>query len=264
MTIDHRREDLEPVRGVLSTAVYPLQFAVDLPIRTGRWIGEYLASHRELATQNQQLRQQSLLANARVEKMAELEAENKRLRGLLDSSSKVGERVLIAELLAVDMDPFSRRIVLNKGTRDGVAEGQSLIDADGIMGQVVHAGPFSSTALLITDPNHALPVQVKRNALRSIAVGNGSLQRLELSYLPNNSDIRVGDLVVTSGLGGRFPSGYPVGTVVSVERDIGQSFAKVLVQPSALLERNREVLLIWPAQRPQAFDSVLLGESINQ
>ena len=149
--------------------------------------------------------------------------------------------------MAVDLDPFSRRIVINKGTRDGVLVGQSLIDSNGIMGQVMTAGPVSSNALLITDPSHSIPVQVNRNGLRSVAVGTGSLNLLELSHIPNNADVRVGDLLVTSGLGGRFPSGYPVGRVVSVERDSGQPFTRVRVKPSARLERNREVLLVWPS-----------------
>lgn len=246
MTVDHRAHHLEVMRSVLSAVVYPVQYAVDLPIQGVRLLREGLSSHMALAEENRRLRQQQLLIQSRLEKFADLQAENRRLRKLLDSSTKVGERVLIAELMAVDLDPFSRRIVLNKGTQNGVTTGQSLIDANGIMGQVVHAGPFTSTALLITDPSHALPVQINRTGLRSIAVGTGANQ-LELAHIPNNADVRVGDLLITSGLGGRFPPGYPVGRVVSVERDSRQPFAKVLVQPSAKLERNREVLLVWPA-----------------
>lgn len=246
MTLDHRANHLELVRSVLSTVVYPVQYAVDLPIQGVQWVREGFSSHMALAEENRRLRQQQLLIQSQLEKFADLQSENRRLRKLLDSSTKVGERVLIAELMAVDLDPFSRRIVLNKGTQNGVTSGQSLIDANGIMGQVVHAGPFTSTALLITDPGHALPVQVNRTGLRSIAIGTGSNQ-LELSHIPNNADVRVGDLLVTSGLGGRFPPGYPVGRVASVERDSRQPFAKVLVSPSARLERNREVLLVWPS-----------------
>ena len=249
MTVDHRAHHLEAVRGILSTVVSPLRYAVDLPIQAGHWVAENLATRRVLREENIQLRRRQLRIEARLSKFAELEAENRRLRLLLDSSVKVGERVLIAELLAVDMDPFRRRIVLNKGTRHGVKAGQSLVDANGIMGQVIQVSPFSSTALLITDPSHALPVQVNRNGLRSVAVGTGSLSLLELSHIPNNADLRADDLLVTSGLGGRFPSGYPVGKVVSIERDTGQPFAAVLVEPSARLERNREVLLVWSAEK---------------
>jgi len=252
MTLDHRAQHVASVRSVLSAVVYPVQVLVDLPIRMSHWLGDNLTTRRELSQRNAKLRQKQFLIESRLEKFAQLEAENKRLRKLLDSSVKVGERVLIAELLSVDMDPFSRRIVLNKGTREGVVVGQSLIDANGIMGQVVHAGPLSSTALLITDPSHALPVQVVRNGLRTIASGTGYLNELELSHVPNNADIRVGDLVVTSGLGGRFPGGYPVGKVISVERDSRRPFATVKVKPSAKLERNREVLLILPGAPPAA------------
>ena len=220
---------------------------VDGPIRATHWVLEGLSSRDTLVTQNRSLRQEQLLVNARLAKFAELEAENKRLRNLLDSSAKIADRVLIAEIMAVDLDPFSRRIVINKGTKDGVIVGQSLIDSNGIMGQVVTAGPVSSNALLITDPSHAIPVQVNRNGLRSVAIGTGTQNLLELSHIPNNADVRVGDLLVTSGLGGRFPSGYPVGRIVSVERDSGQAFARVNVKPSARLERNREVLLVWPS-----------------
>jgi rod shape-determining protein MreC len=244
---------------------YPLQYGVDLPIQTGRWVMENLASRHALVKENAALRRQQFLLRAQMEKYADLEAENRRLRGLLNSSQRLGERVLIAELLAVDMDPFSRRIVLSKGSRDQVTVGQALIDANGIIGQVVEVGMFSSAALLITDPSHAIPVQIIRNGLRSIAVGTGSLNLLELSYVPNNADVVVGDLMVTSGLGGKFPAGYPVGKVLSVERDTGQPFARVLIEPSALLERNREVLLIWGAETipslkmpPEALSSALL------
>ncbi len=250
MTVDQRTGALDSLRGYLLAAVYPVQVAIDVPIEGGHWLEERLSSRQALLGQNDALRQEHLLVGSRLAKLAELEAENKRLRSLLDSSAKISDKVLIAEILAVDMDPFTRRIVLNKGSRDGVVVGQSLIDSNGIMGQVITAGLFSSNALLITDPSHAMPVQVNRNGLRSVAVGTGSLNLLELGHIPNNADVRVGDLLVTSGLGGRFPAGYPVGRVISVERDSSQAFASVRVKPSARLERNREVLLIWPGKLP--------------
>ena len=245
MTADHRASHLESVRAALSTLVYPLQYAVHLPIRGGAWIADNLGSRTELISENERLKLDRLRLQARLEKLAELEAENRRLRTLLHSTVKTGEKVLIAELLSVDMNPFSRRIVLNKGRRHGVFVGQSLVDSQGVMGQVVSVGPFSSTALLITDPSHALPVQVHRTGLRAVATGSGAADSVTLSHIPNNADIRVGDLLVTSGLGGRFPHGYPVGRVMRVQRDSGQPFADVVVDPSARLERNREVLLLW-------------------
>ncbi|MDH3412653.1 MAG: rod shape-determining protein MreC [Gammaproteobacteria bacterium] len=263
MTADHKGRHLEFLRGVLATIVYPLQYAVDLPIQVGTWMAETVTSRSELMQQNYRLRRENLRIHSRLEKFAELEAENRRLRSLLDSSIKVGDKVLIAELLSVDMDPFARRIVLNKGTRDGVFSGQSLIDSNGVMGQVVQAGPFSSNALLITDPSHALPVQVHRSGYRAVAVGVGPQNLLELLHIPNNADLRVGDLLVTSGLGGRFPSGYPVGHIISVERDRGRPFASVKVEPTARLERNREVLLVWPAQGGETLEGMNPGTIIK-
>lgn len=256
MTVDHRAQHLESLRSVLSTLVYPIQIAVDLPIQAGNWMAEYFSSRHRLIAENVSLRENQFLLDTRLAKLADLEAENRRLRSLLDSSAKVGERVLVAELLSVDMDPYSRRIVLNKGSRDGVEVGQSLIDSNGVMGQVVHVAPFSSNALLITDPGHALPVQNHRSGLRSLAVGTGPVNQLQLTHLPNNADVRIGDVLVTSGLGGRFPAGYPVGRIVGIERNRGRPFATVTVQPSARLERNREVLLVWPSQSTEESDTL--------
>ena len=251
MTVDRRDRHLEAVRAGLSMLVLPLQLAVNAPFEAAHWASETLASRRSLLENNTRLRQERLLIEARLGRFADLEAENRRLRDLLDSSTRVAERVLIAEVLAVDMDPFSHKLLLSKGSRDGVFLGQPLIDANGVMGQVVHVNAFSCTALLITDPNHALPVQVTRNGLRAIAIGRGVANGLELAHLPLNADARVGDLVVTSGLGGRFPSGYPVGRISQVRIDTGRPFAEVTVEPAAHLERNREVLLVWgPGQAP--------------
>lgn len=247
MTVDHRGQQLESIRNTLAILLYPVPYSVNVPVAAVRWAEENLTSRNALLEENTRLRQKQLVLESRLSRLNELEAENRRLRGLLGSSDKVSDRVLIAELLAVDMDPFSRQIVLNQGSRDGVFVGQSLVDAEGILGQVTRVGPFSSNAMLITDPSHALPIQVSRSGLRAIAIGTGSVNLLELSHIPNNADLEVGDRLVTSGLGRRFPPGYPVGKIKSIERDNGQPFARVMVEPSAKLERNREVLLVWPA-----------------
>ncbi len=152
----------------------------------------------------------------------------------------------MGELLAVDLQPFSRRVLINRGAAEGVTEGLPIIDAHGIMGQIIRAGPVSSTALLITDPDHAVPVRVLRTGYRSLAVGLGRSSEIALSHVPNNVDIRSGDLIVTSGLGGRFPPGYPVGRVATVERDTRRPFAEVRVRPSARLDRSSEVLIVAP------------------
>ncbi len=212
-------------------------------------MSESVSSRENLLNQNERLRMQHLLFKAQLQKLSALQVENIRLRELLQSSKKVGENVLIAELLAVDLDPFSRQIVINKGTNDNVYLGQPVLDAEGIMGQIVHVGPFSGTAMLITDPNHAIPVHVNRNGLRAIAVGTGAPDILEIPYLPISADIVEGDLLTSSGLGGRFPRDYPVAKITQVTKDPTQPYATVTAEPIALLERSREVLLVWPSDK---------------
>lgn len=250
MTVDHRQQHrLAEARSALSVLVYPLQYAVNFPVEAGEWLKENLATRRRLEEENAKLRTEHLLLKARLQKLASLQAQNIRLRELLQSSFKVGERVLIAEILSVNLNPYRHEILLNKGSLKHVYRGQPLLDADGVMGQVVQVGPLTSTAMLITDPNSAIPVQVNRNGLRSIAFGTGAIDRLALPHLPNSADIRKGDLLVTSGLGGHFPAGYPVAVVTSVDQDPGQPFARVRAMPLAHLNQSREVLLVWPGER---------------
>jgi rod shape-determining protein MreC len=248
MTLDHRYHHLDSVRSGLSALVYPLRFVVNLPGQMLDWTSDTFTTRETLQEENQTLRTQNQLLKAELQKLTFLQVENQQLRALLDSSKAIGERVLIAELLSVDLDPYKRQIVINKGSRDDVYVGQPIIDASGVMGQVVHVGPFSSTALLITDPSHALPVQVNRNGLRAIAIGIGSENRIELPHLPNNADVLVGDLLVSSGLGCVFPTGYPVGRITQIDTDPSLPFAKIYVEPTARLNRSREVLLVWPEQ----------------
>ena len=246
MTVDHRQGHLEKVRSALSVLVYPLQYVANLPITVTNWASEVLTTRARLMEENAWLRDEQLTLSLKIQKFEILEAENERLREMLQSSERLGERVLIAELLAIDLQPFRHQIVINKGQREGVYDGQPIVDANGVMGQIVHVGPFSSTVLLLTDPTHAIPVQINRNGLRSVAVGTGQSHILQLEHLSNNVDIREGDLVVSSGLGSRFPSGYPVGVVHNISRAPGEPFAKVTIIPSAQLEKSREVLLVWP------------------
>ncbi len=255
MAVDHRQNYLEGLRGGISVLVYPLQYLVNLPVSASSWIGENLSSRETLLEENSRLKMQHTLFRAKLLKLNAIKAENLRLRELLQSSKKVGEQVLIGELLAVDLEPFTRQIVINKGSRDGVYLGQPLIGADGVMGQIVHLGPLSSTAMLITDANHATPVQVNRNGLRAIAVGTGAPDRLSIPYLPISADIVEGDLLVSSGLGGRFPPDYPVAVVSKVEKDPTQPYAVIHAVPTAKLERSREVLLVWPTGRQRQSDA---------
>jgi rod shape-determining protein MreC len=250
MAVDHKSSLLQPFRAFLSTLTYPVQVVADAPELVGDWLEETTSSQESLTDQNRDLKQLNLQLQAQLQKMQSLEAENLRLRNLLDSSFKVGERVLIAELSAMELDPYSQKVVINKGSRSGVFNGQPVLDAHAVMGQVVSVSPVNATVLLITDASHALPVQVMRNGLRTIAVGTGEINRLSLPFLPRNADIREGDMLVTSGLGGKFPPGYPVAEVSEVILEEGQHFASVNATPLDLLDRSREVLLVWKIPRP--------------
>ncbi len=251
MTVDHKQNHLEAVRSVLSTLVYPIQYVVNLPVAGAHSLSDSLVTRKKLLEENSRLNEEHLRLHSRLQRFAILEEENKRLRELLESSMELNERVLVAELIEVDLEPFRRQIVINKGRNQGAYDGQPIVDAGGIMGQIIHVGPFSSTVLLITDPTHALPVQVNRNGLRAIAVGTGQDGVLSLEHLPTNADIHEGDLIVSSGLGHRFPRGYPVGTISEINFVPGEPFARVAVSPSANLGKSREVLLVWPYEDVQ-------------
>ena len=261
MVMDHRFHQTETLRSTLSVLTYPIQVLAETPSNIGYWIAETLQSRGDLQQSNERLHRENLTLKAELQLTAALQAENERLRDLLGSAYKIGNRVLIAELSAMDLDPFRQQIVIDKGARSGVFEGQAVLDAHAVMGQVIHVNPFNSTVLLITDVEHALPVQVLRNGLRSIAVGSGRIDQLQMPYLPNNADIVKGDLLVTSGLGGKFPPGYPVAKVVQVSRQPGKPFATVLAQPLAQLDRTREALLVWEVSVPPEFPEESLSPS---
>src|SRR5690606_19181360 len=231
MLLDHHQQHLSRVREALSVAVYPVKVAVDFPFNVWNVVSDAITERRTLVEENIRLKREQLETSFRLQRLASLEAENARLRELLDSSSKLESRALVAEILAVDLDPYKQRFSLNRGLLDGVYVGQALLDANGLVGQIVRVGPLTAEALLISDPDHAVPVTVNRNGLRTIAVGTGDSRRLRLPYLTNNADIEVGDLLVSSGLGGVFPAGYPVGRVVEVKQQPGQSFAEVTAEP---------------------------------
>ncbi len=245
MVLDHRQGHLETVRDALSVAVYPIRVLVDMPSATFGWTRERLAERSRLVAENRDLRIESLRLRAGMQQLATLEAENARLRSLMESPARLANRVQVAEILAVDLDPYRHRIALNRGAHAGVYAGQALLDAEGIVGQVVQVNPLGSEAILISDPSHATPVELNRNGLRTVALGMGDVTRLELPFLPNSADIRIGDLLTTSGLGDAFPAGYPVAQVTRVERRPGEPFARVEAEPTAALNRTRQVLLVW-------------------
>lgn len=253
MAIDHRGHYIASLRGLVATAVEPLYHLVDWPVRATESVAGNFRSRAELNARNESLQARLLAQEADLQRLETLVEENRRLRALLEGAEALVFRTQFAELVRVDLDPFSHLVMINKGTVDGVESGQAVIDAEGVMGQVEDVAPHMSRVRLISDPNHALPVQINRTGLRTIALGTGETGALLLNSVPLEADIREGDLVVTSGLGDRFPGGYPVATVTRVRREEGQTFAEVTARPLASLDRGREVLLVVPQFTEEAF-----------
>ena len=256
MTVDHRWHSLELARSALSGVLYPLQYTIDLPIRLFYWADEALSTQQSLLEKNREFEARHLENRVQLQKLDIIEKENERLRELLGAIPKTTERLLISEIINVDLDPYKQLILLNKGSSSDVYQGQPIIDAQGVMGQVVHVGPMSSTAVLITDASHAIPVQVNRTGLRAIAFGSGKIDQLNLRYLPHNVDIKEGDLLITSGLGGVFPPNFPVAVISKIERPSGEPFATIEAKPHALLDKSREVLLVWRNEPAPVADKV--------
>lgn len=252
---DVRTQNLHRLRAALSFVTYPIQVLASLPVDSIHSVSETVISYAELQKENQRLKETQLINDAKLLKLDALEKENIRLRVLLENSFQLGEQVLVAELLSVKLEPYEHTVLVNKGSRFGVHPKQPVLDANGIVGQVVRALPSSSEVMLITDPDHAIPVEVNRNGLRTIAFGTGQSNRLYLPFLAKNADIVPGDLLVTSGLGGVFPAGYPVAIVDKFETRPDKSFANIYATPKANLETSREFLIVWSDSTP-----VVLGE----
>ncbi len=245
LAVDMRSSRLNSVRAVLSVVVYPLELLVSLPIQVTEQTLSYFISYHGLQAENADLKKQMLLHKTDLLKLETLEKENIRLRALLEKSFKIGEQVLVAELIAVNQAPYDHIVVVDKGTRFGVYQKQPVLDAKGIVGQVIRALPLNAEVMLITDPNHAISVEVSRNGLRTIAVGSGQYNQLNLPFLPNNADILPGDTLVTSGLDNTFPQGYPVALVDQFIKQPNKPFASISATPFANLDRSREVLMVW-------------------
>jgi rod shape-determining protein MreC len=245
MVADHRQHHLAMVRDWASAAVYPFQWAVQAPVQAWDALRESFATRARIEADNVRLASDNLVLRLRLMRFEALEQENQRLRAMRESSTRVVQRTLVAEIVRVDLDTFRQRVLVNKGTRDGVFRGQAALDANGIFGQVTRAGPLSAEIILITDSEHAIPVQVNRTGARTVAYGMGRSGLLSLPYLPQNSDVVAGDLLVSSGLGGVYPPGYPVATVSEVERNPAQPLLAVEAVPLAALDRDPEVLLAW-------------------
>lgn len=263
MVLDKRVAGIQHVRAALYMPLVPLQYMVSWPVQLIDKLGNTISTHDALVKENLALQSDLLLLKSQVQRLLAIESENNQLKALMRSSTQVQGKVLIAELLAVDSDPFIHQIILNKGNKDGVFIGQPVLDATGVTGQVIQVGPLSSRVLLINDTHSGIPVQNARNGLRAIALGDSYSGLLHLANVPQTTDIKVGDVLITSGLGMRYPEGYPVGEVISIIRDPGLQFASIIVQPKAHLDRSREVLLVWPNQKPVSIKVEAAKEVLN-
>ena len=244
VVFDHRGEWLAQIRGHASVAMQPVWWLAGLPSRLGEGLRDDAATRSRLAEENRHLRNELLLGAARQARLQVEAEENARLRGLLGAAERGGLDVQLAPILDVDLDPTRQRLMLNAGTRNGVRRGQAVIDAGGLVGQVIDATPTTAVVLLLTDPDHAVPVAVARTGVRLIAYGTGRSDRLELRNVPLSSEVRAGDVLITSGLGGRFPPGFPVGTIAALRPDDSRAFLVGDIDAAAQLDRGRDVLLL--------------------
>ncbi len=245
MLVDARFDVLKPVRSGMGMVLTPLYWLGDLPVRAWSNTQQVFSSRTDLLAENEQLRSETLLMQRRLQKLATLTEQNVRLRELLNSSALIDDRVLVAELIGVDPNAHTHRVLINKGSSSGVTLGQPVLDARGVMGQVIEVMPFTSRVLLLTDTNHSIPVKINRNGLRAIASGTGDVDAIELRYVTDSADVREGDLLVTSGMGQLFPVGYPVAIISEVQRNTGQPFARIQALPAASLNRSRYLLLVF-------------------
>lgn len=241
---DQKSNYLAIFRNSIAIAVYPLQSLVAMPSNLFVWINKNFSSREALTLENKILLNTQNINNTTLQRYQSLEQENSRLREILNAATRLEHKVEIARIISANINPYRHTIVINKGDKDGIHAGQVIVDADGVMGQILDTNFLTSEAILISDADHALPVQINRNGLRTILLGSGSYTNLNAPYIPNNADIKIGDLLVTSGLGGKFPAGYPVGTINSIVRNPSEQFSNVTAKPIALLNQAREVMLI--------------------
>ncbi|GEA12017.1 rod shape-determining protein MreC [Alteromonas sp. KUL49] len=249
--VDHKLDGFKSTRVYLNSLVSPLQYLANLPSVLLSESADRLTSHQALLDENEELSSEVLVMREKLQRFDSLVEENNRLRNLLNVPVREALRRQAAELMAVDKNPFSQQVLINKGALDGVYLSQPVIDDQGIVGQVMEVGTTNSRVLLVADVTHAIPVRSLRNDIRFIATGSGSLNEMYLEHVPHSVDIEVGDVLVSSGLGEVFPQGYPVATVKSVTRDESRPFAQVSVTPMAKLDRLNHLLLLWLAGEGQ-------------
>ncbi|MGB1950911.1 MAG: rod shape-determining protein MreC [Marinobacter sp.] len=242
---DARFDKLTSVRSVIGTGLAPVHWFGNAPYELQNWIEGLFTTRDDLLAENEDLNARLLILERRALKYAALASENNELRRLMNSSEVLDDRVIVGEIVGVSPDPFSHEVIINKGSRDGVTVGQAILDAHGLMGQVQQTSSFTSRVLLVSDSSHAVPVEVVRNGLRAILLGNGNINALELVHVPDTADIREGDLLVSSGLGGRFPKGYPVAEVENITKESGEPFVNIEATPKARLNQSRLVLVVF-------------------
>nr|WP_282452579.1 rod shape-determining protein MreC [Lysobacter sp. CAU 1642] len=254
MVTDFRGGYLDRTRQLLGVMAEPLYWIAQSPVALARYVYSAAADRQQLHAERETLREELLVARAQLARLEAVQNQNRRLRGLLGGTRGLQLEARLVSLADVDLDPFRHRALLDEGLRDGIEPGAALIDAGGVFGQVIESGPLRATVMLVSDPAHAVPVQVRRSGVRTIAYGTGESDRLRIPNIPQSADIREGDLLITSGLGGRFPAGLPVGTVTRLEQDQTRLFVVAEARPAALLARGRELLLVRTRPASDALD----------
>lgn len=233
------------LRQAISYLVSPVQSLVTFPSEVIHWSSTTFAERDNLIEENRTLNNQISVLQQKMQKLAVLEAENDRLRRLLDASARIESSFMTTEMISVDPDPYSIQVIINRGASDGAYVGQAILDADGLFGMITQVNSMTSRVVLVADANIAVPVYVNRNGMRSVVIGTGDLNNLELEYVPDTADIVVGDVLVTSGLAGRYPEGYPVAMVVAKEHDPGEPFARIRAKPLAKLNKSKNLLMVF-------------------
>lgn len=250
ITIDARFHVLKPVRAAASIAVFSLQETMQKPWLAWRNMSAFFTQQSQLLHDNQNLRQQNVSWHLSQQLVSHLEQENQRLRALLALQQRHPQQSHAADIIGIPRDPYERKITVDQGSHQGIRAGSAVIDEAGLIGQVTQVYPLTSEITLLTDKDQSVPIQIKRTGERAILFGDGSNRTATLRYLPNNTDIRAGDLLITSGLDGLYPAGLPVATVTHVDFATNRAFASVICQTLSAVDRNRHVLILNSATNP--------------
>ena len=245
LIIDSLSDWLRPTHDWLNTIAQPFQWAATLPVRFSEWDNNVFADDDAIIANNHKLKTEILVYKGKLQGMAELAAENLQLKSLLHGAELIENSVLLAEVVGISPDPYDHRITINRGLADNITEGQAVIDGTGLAGQIITVFKHRSQVLLITDTRHALPVYISRNKLRGVVEGTGDFHHLRLRHVSPTQDVKVGDTLLSSGIGGRFPEGYPVGLITRIEKDPGQAFSDILVAPSAAINKSLQLLVVF-------------------